>query len=1391
MYPSPKHTQGKLSVQLANCKFNRTNVAKFTSSSADIIIVPETQYNPNQNPSFDALTELKANQYLNAHSLPYNGVYLPRGGVGIFTKNRHKILDIVQNFHKAGNPYPMLDSRLLRITLNINNEDNFVEVIGVYAPNNPAENSEFIQQLHAYLAAEPPLHPLLIGGDWNAITHPQDAEKLPQNPTYSEELADFPGKNELTDCFRHLHPIDTPMPYPYTNKNGNATRGNNRRIDQLFCSNSLTDSLISTQRSEETISSHYQVFFHFKWNHMKQKRGTKRYNPTIPGWSIYEEEPKKALMKWTEQIIQDNTYAGCTPVDTHMTYKSLIHGRVRRELCIPRAIAHRQREKQGKQNWVEIPSGPKIALYNIENRYNPTPESKKAALCRVGKHQQDTTIECLINEKGTLLKTTKQIIPHATKHFENTFKEKVTSIQSQKEFANYIAEENKLTKKQTQELETPFTLEELEIAVFQTHKNKANGPDGIPFEFYQELFPVIKEHLLKLFNYLGTHGVPTHTLNRAYITLVPKKGKEATDIANWRPISLMNTDMKIYSHLINNRVKLLTPQMIHPDQSGFVYKRVITTNLDTLDQLYYSGRPWTIGLIDFAKAFDSLSHSFIQTVLTSYGFGPIMLQRITALQTNANSMLLINNQLSPSFPLLSGVRQGDPLSPFLFVATLEPLLIRLRGQLEGLNRLPMEVPDHSLNDTQTHSYTHFSKELVFKKHELKFPEEPPQTYKLAAYADDIAIFFNSPEDIVNTGKVLTRFKNASALAINPKKTIIQDVPGSSKLSRTQVHHSTTKALQTWEQPPTTAPSDQPFKYLGIHFGPPEKVRQLNLDSLEALKTKIRNLPIHGLDPRGKTWILSSFIIPKINYQLAYSLLQTKKFAEVTTLACDKVNGRLTTNTNGKLQRRQNNNNTLTTPTNLGGYGLLDLSYFAPNTRLVRAARVLSSNTPAKLDLITQFHNHGAYTHLTHNPLLAFSLHPCRFVDTSKPAALKRGRQKSSGRPQKKLTPNNSRNAFCETKQHLAHKSTGFPSLGLPRPQPPKGTVGGQTSERFRDPSFEELFLPTKKHKKAADQNNSTLQTETDTLKTSTSISFRYALETMATFIHKRGTHLQIWEIGDLDSKTTPHQLHLFNTRQQYAKQHPRQPSAYPSIAEIKYFSHHIQAYPTKEDDKEKELTPITPKMVKHVWREHYPPLWHAWWRDLFLSHNNNDIKKATEQWTNSCGNLFSVYCQSPKLGVFLQELLLQKLHPVLSDWDEDYPYFKNVKKGCGICNKSDFPEDHKYHKILTHILCECPIVQEALSELTIDPMQDLSSLAFSSKRIKDPDKLRLAYGTWHFERGLRRLGRDGQNRSILIAFERYLSYLLNPGSRLVTFSQYQESPQDLDDWMDDDAPPNE
>ena len=143
----------------------------------------------------------------------------------------------------------------------------------------------------------------------------------------------------------------------------------------------------------------------------------------------------------------------------------------------------------------------------------------------------------------------------------------------------------------------------------------------------------------------------------------------------------MNTDYKIATKVIANRVKHVITKIIHNSQTGFIKGRYIGENIrllfEIIDNPEEENKPGLIFFTDFEKAFDSIDHTYIMNCLKHFNFGEDCIKWIQLFYKDAKSCVSNNGYLSDFFPILRGVRQGCLLSTYLFIICIKLLSYKI------------------------------------------------------------------------------------------------------------------------------------------------------------------------------------------------------------------------------------------------------------------------------------------------------------------------------------------------------------------------------------------------------------------------------------------------------------------------------------------------------------------------------------------------------------------------------------------------------------------------------------------------------------------------------------------------------------------------------------------
>ncbi|OMO84846.1 reverse transcriptase [Corchorus capsularis] len=285
---------------------------------------------------------------------------------------------------------------------------------------------------------------------------------------------------------------------------------------------------------------------------------------------------------------------------------------------------------------------------------------------------------------------------------------------------------------------------------------KAPGVDGIQPIFYQRNWVTVKESLLKFVDEAITSGKIDVNLLHAHMVLIPK-GSNPTSVKDFRPITLLNTCYKILSKVLVNRMRPILQRIIGPFQNSFLAGRSTTDNILITQEIVHTlsnlkGRKGAMILkIDLQKAYDNVSWEFLHEVLNFFGFPTQLISLIMFCVTNIDLSIIWNGKALPSFKPQQGLRQGDPLSPYLFILAMERLSHMI---LERVDRKQW-VPVKSCRSGPKLSHLFF--------------------------ADDLMLFGPASEEQVNLiMDVLLDFGKASGLEMNLLKSKLWVSPNISK-----------------------------------------------------------------------------------------------------------------------------------------------------------------------------------------------------------------------------------------------------------------------------------------------------------------------------------------------------------------------------------------------------------------------------------------------------------------------------------------------------------------------------------------------------------------------------------------------------------------------------------
>ncbi|GKA98526.1 RNA-directed DNA polymerase, eukaryota [Tanacetum coccineum] len=379
---------------------------------------------------------------------------------------------------------------------------------------------------------------------------------------------------------------------------------------------------------------------------------------------------------------------------------------------------------------------------------------------------------------------------------------------------------NTITGEQRADLEREVTIEEIKTAVWNCGIDKSPGPDGFTFDFYRHFWPIIDTDVHAAVIHFFKHGDIPGGCNSSFIALIPKI-PDANMVKDFRPISLIGSIYKIIAKILTNRLVTVLGNIVSEVQSAFIAGRQILDGPFILNEVLHwcskKKKKYLIFKVDFEKAYDSVIWDFLEDVLKKFGFGNKWCNWILCCLNSSKGSILVNGSPTEEFQFYKGLKQGDPLSPFLFILVMESLHLSFQrvvdtGMFKGL----------TLNDSLCLSH-------MF-------------------YADD-AIFVGQWSDgnITTLLHVLDCFYHASGLKINLRKSKIMGV----NVDYSYVNQAAVKlGCQIL---------DTPFMYLGTKVGGNMSRVQAWQEVVEKVKARLSKWKMNTLSIGGRLTLLKSVL----------------------------------------------------------------------------------------------------------------------------------------------------------------------------------------------------------------------------------------------------------------------------------------------------------------------------------------------------------------------------------------------------------------------------------------------------------------------------------------------------------------------------------------------------
>ena len=646
------------------------------------------------------------------------------------------------------------EGRILNIVLEL--ENHTLNIINIYAPQTDSERRAFFSGLCNFISED---FDNIIGGDYNCIENAK-LDKFGGNPNArnyaATTLNGMCTRYNLSDIWRKRN--KDKRCFTWTAQHITNDTIIRTRIDKFLISNSLNQHVLDTSIKPFQHSDHDGIWLSLSFDQVKRGPGYWHFNNDLLSNAAFESEINDFWISW-ETKYEDFADPLLWWDRAKQGFKSIaircakIIGKQRRyeRFQLERNLLKLQ-EKSNTGNTQDIENYllAKESLKQLDLKdLEATKIRTKAQFLEEGERstryfysleksrKADQTIRFLTKDNLDIVSEPQDLLKETHHFYKQLFTAQPIDVQARDKFLNCAIP--KLSDDARESCEGLITKEELRKALMAMENNKSPGFDGLTSNFYKHFWPVLGEKLTRVFNYAFNNGLLSLSQRRGIITLLFKKG-DRTQLKNWRPVTLLNTDYKILTKALANRLQQVLPQIVNSDQTASIKGRTINDNTRLLNDVisYVNEKNTSLAFIsiDQMKAFDRVSHDFLFACLERFGFGPNFINWTKLIYHDVSSSVKTNGWLTAFIQLERGLRQGCALSMPLYVLTAETMAINIRQnpRIHGIQ-----------------------------------PPNSEEELKLSQYADDTTLLLSDDASIDEAFTTFELYECASGAKINTGK----------------------------------------------------------------------------------------------------------------------------------------------------------------------------------------------------------------------------------------------------------------------------------------------------------------------------------------------------------------------------------------------------------------------------------------------------------------------------------------------------------------------------------------------------------------------------------------------------------------------------------------------
>ena len=627
-----------------------------------------------------------------------------------------------------------------------------LNIVNIYAPVDLTERKAFFDSLHSFFL---PSDEVIIGGDFNSYEN--ELDKFGGNLSLAPYLTTFRSSFKLVDIWRKRHPRAREMSW------FSSSFSVGSRLDKFFVSDNLVSVTEKCEIAPCFFSDHDYVSLLVRFDSLSPRGpGVWKFNNSLldddlccsyirdrivdlisckasfdsikAWWDFFKASLKGDIIDFAKEKRKRLNHERVSLTNRIIKLKrQLVQGfsAVSHEIILleSRLAALTDQALNGikirsRAQWLEQGEKPSRYFFKLEKE-------------RIAK----TDVKSIHDSDGVEVSTREEIENAHVDFYSKLFSAEPIDPECQNillSSLNKCLSDSERASCEGSEISTV----ELTSSLKTMSTDKAPGPDGFTVEFYVKFWDLLGPQLSDVIKKCFLDGCLCDSMKSSMTRLIFKKRGDVKDLKNWRPISLLNVDYKICSKAITLRLSKVLDSIIDPDQTCSVPGRSISGNVIMLrDVLDYIGQTNETGILvslDQEKAFDRVNRDFLMDLLKRFGFGLDFCRWISTFYAGAHMQIILNGWLTRPIFLRRGVRQGDSLSPLLYILCVEVLACQIRrsGDIVG----------------------------------FLLPGSNGKHFKVRQYADDTTSFVKNLFSLVSLFDLISIYEKGSGAKLNRSKT---------------------------------------------------------------------------------------------------------------------------------------------------------------------------------------------------------------------------------------------------------------------------------------------------------------------------------------------------------------------------------------------------------------------------------------------------------------------------------------------------------------------------------------------------------------------------------------------------------------------------------------------